>query len=574
MISYRGIRIMHKTVFLSLALYLSILGIGYAAEIQVSVDRNPVNLNDSFQIIFSSQASPDGSPDFAPLEENFEILNRQHGSTASWSNGESSRTEQWVLQVMAKHSGDLLIPPIAFGADSSKPISVKVTEEDQSAKPNDELFLEVQASPEQPYVQSQVLLTVKIFRRVQIVQATLSEPEIKDAVIEKLTEDNTYSTQVNHVDYVVTERKYAIFPQQSGVFSIAPLTLVAQVQDASGQAGIYGFFNRRALETKRVSSKAITLNVLPAPSQQDNGNWLSAEALELSDQWSDDSLQVTVGEPLTRTLTLTAKAATVGQLPELVGSTGIDGIKIYPDQPQLREDKSADGLSAFRQEKLAYIANAAGEFKLPAIQIDWFNSKTGKRETARIGEKIIKAMPAAENPDIAPAPANPPVSASAPLVPPAAAAASDDDHFWRWLSALLGLGWATTLLWIFRRSPAVKVEKAPLPVRPEQEAGALEKALKQACAGNDRQQAKQVLLQWGKSQFGCNSLTALANQCPPALAGQITALNDRLYSAQIEDWQGQALWQAFLDHKLRQSAQRKSATATPSALEPLYKLDR
>jgi hypothetical protein len=72
-------------------------------------------------------------------------------------------------------------------------------------------------------------------------------------------------------------------------------------------------------------------------------------------------------------------------------------------------------------------------------------------------------------------------------------------------------------------------------------------------------------------QFSCNSLTTLAENCPGPLAHQIMVLNGYLYSSQPQDWQGQALWQAFVDTKLRQAADKKSP-ATDSALEPLYKL--
>ena len=79
------------------------------------------------------------------------------------------------------------------------------------------MFLDVKATPEQPYVQSQVLYTLRLYRRVDIAQAELSEPELTDAVVEKLGEDSNYNTVVNGVSYLVTERKYAIFPQKSGV---------------------------------------------------------------------------------------------------------------------------------------------------------------------------------------------------------------------------------------------------------------------------------------------------------------------------------------------------------------------
>ena len=55
------------------------------------------------------------------------------------------------------------------------------------------------------------LYTVRLYRRVDVAQAELSEPELADAVIEKLGEDSNYNTVVNGVSYLVTERKYAIF---------------------------------------------------------------------------------------------------------------------------------------------------------------------------------------------------------------------------------------------------------------------------------------------------------------------------------------------------------------------------
>ena len=242
-----------------------------------------------------------------------------------------------------------MIPPIAFGSDLSKPLKISVTYAPQpSSQTSDELFLEVSASPEKPYVQSQVIYVLKVFRRVQIAQASLADPEIKDAVVEKLGDDSTYSTQINGLDYWVTERKYAIFPQQSGVFTIAQVTLNAEVISHQ-RPHFNGFFNQQITQAKRVSSQAITLNVQAVPKNFDHPQWLSAESLHLEEHWSNNALQTQAGEPLTRTLTLVAKGATVGQLPELVGQWAVDGVKSYPDQPVLKEDKQSDGLLASRE---------------------------------------------------------------------------------------------------------------------------------------------------------------------------------------------------------------------------------
>lgn len=545
-------------------LLLLMAALAGAAEIQVAVDRNPVSLNDSFLITFTASEEPDGSPDFAPLQQNFEILNQQRSSNSSWVNGQSSRIEQWIISVMAKQPGEVLIPPIAFGADSSKPLTITVSENQDIQQANDDLFLDVIATPDKPYVQSQVLYTLKLYRRVHITQASLNEPEIKDALVEKLGEDSNYTTQIKGVDYWVTERKYAIFPQQSGVFTIAPLMLNAEVVN-SQPPRFNGFFNRQTTETRRVSSKAITLNVQAVPTSFKGAAWLSAESLQLAEQWSGSSLQTKVGEPLTRTLTLTAKGTTVGQLPELFGQTGIDGIKTYPDQPVLKEDKQSDGLTAIREEKIAFIPSKPGDYTLPALEITWFNTKTRQVEVARLPAVTIKAL--ASNETTAKQPAA--LSVDSPAEQKAISAspvAGEDARLWQWLSAALALGWALTLIRLYRRPVATSAKAEPTDSS-SPNAG-MEKNLKRACWGNNPQAAKQALLQWGRARFGADNLGAIAQHCAEPLSDEIMALSRHLYSGRQQDWNGKVLWQAFGGAATVQSAK----SSPDDGLEPLYKL--
>ncbi|MDP3008740.1 MAG: BatD family protein, partial [Methylococcales bacterium] len=326
-----------------------------AADIDTSVDRNPVSIEDSFQILFTTTESPDAAPDFTPLEEDFTILNQNQSSSASWVNGKSSKTIQWTVSVLAKHTGTITIPVIKFGQDTSVAVAVTITPSDNTKAADNsdqDLFLNVEATPASPYLQSQVLYTLRLYRRVDIAQAQLTDPELPDAVVEKLADDSNYATKVNGVDYSVTERKYVIFPQKSGKVTIKPLRLTAEVV-VNARRGFNGLFN--STQTKQVTSKEITLDVKPAPAAFTGSHWLTAEQLEVKQEWSGDFQQMKVGEPLTRTLTLIAKGATVGSLPEL-GATKTDAqLKTYPDQPILKEQKTTDGLLALREEKIAII---------------------------------------------------------------------------------------------------------------------------------------------------------------------------------------------------------------------------
>lgn len=311
--------------------------------INVTFDRNPVVLDESFQIIFTATDTPDSEPDFSPLAQDFEILGQSQSSNSSWVNGQSSKTIQWMVNVMARHAGTLTVPAIAFGSDWSQEATILVTASANNKPGNtdDDLFLEVEATPKNPYLQSQVLYKVRLYRRVDIAQASLSEPELSDAVVEKLGDDSNYNTQVNGVDYLVTERRYAMFPQKSGSAIIKPLVLTAEVMTGS-RSGINGFFRSQITRTRKVSSKPVTLEVLPIASGFTGQHWLPAEQLVLKEEWSGDPLHMKAGEPLTRTLTLLAEGATVGQLPEINNSDAglrLSEVKFYPDQPVLQEQK-------------------------------------------------------------------------------------------------------------------------------------------------------------------------------------------------------------------------------------------
>ena len=559
-------RFIASLVFFLLLLLILAPQSTFAADINVSVDRNPVGLDESFQIIFTATESPDDDPDFSPLEQDFYILSQSNSSSSSWINGKSSKTILWTLNVMAKQAGNLAIPPVKFGNDISQFSTILVTENTPKKAVNtgEDLFIEVEAAPKNPYIQSQVSYTLRLYSKVDISQARLNEPELADAVIERLGEDSNYNTQVNGVNYSVTERKYAIFPQKSGQLTIKPLVLTAEVLTTS-RPGFNGFFNSQMTKTKRVESKAITLDVKPAPASFNGKHWLSAEQLVLKQEWSGDIQQMKVGEPLTRTLTLLAKGTTVGQLPELNSTNTNDQLKAYPDQPVLHEQKKADGLLAFREEKCALIPSKAGSYTLPAIEIPWFNTKSQKMEIARIPETTLTTIAVTGTQPAANAPA---VMSATPLKVETGPVikSRQQPNIWLWVSAFLAAGWLITVIIFLTKRTVTK----PVIENNDSEINLKEciRNLKNACTDNDAVAAKDALIEWGRQKFNVSNLGALAMFCDARLRDEILYLNHALYGKEIGAWHGKKLFQAFTENKARE----KIVTTEDKSLEPLYRL--
>ena len=556
-------RLIHYKVFILMTLLLISQQI-LATTIQVETDRNPVNLNESFKITFTANETPDDDPDFRSLEQNFSILNQSSGSSSSWINGKSTKILQWSLTVMAKHAGNLMIPAVKFGHDASSALQISVTEAvNNKASTNDEdIFLEVEATSKNIYIQSQVLYTLRLYTRVDLSQARLDEPELADAVIERLGDDSRFNTQVNGLDYSVTERKYAIFPQKSGKLTIKPLTLTAEII-SNNRPNFNGFFNSQATKTKRIESKAISLDVKPAPASFTGKHWLSAQQLVFKQEWSGDIKQLKIGEPLTRTLTLLAKGATVSQLPELNTAISNDQLKAYPDQPVLQEQKKTDGVIAFREEKIALILSQAGDYQLPAIQIPWFNTENQKMEMAEIPETTLTALAGAQ--PVVNTPQITSVNSQAINTTPTINTVPET-NFWMWLSLCLATTWLITVI-VFLKA-RTKSEQLIKDVDVNTDISDAIKALKKACTQNDATAAKNALIAWGNLTFNQSTLGGIADFCDARLRDELLNLNHSLYGQASSEWQGKKLFQAFTENKARQ----KKLLDRDNSLEPLNRL--
>jgi hypothetical protein len=569
-------------------LFLLHAGPVLAAKIEVSLDRNPVPLNESFTLVFSADETPDDDPDFRPLEQDFEVLGQSQSNQFSFSNGHSSRSIEWQVTVMAKKTGTLDIPPIAFGSDRSEPFQVTVIPA-STARRSDaadaEILLEAEAEPKNPYVQAQVIYTVRVLSRTPFGEARLSSPQAADALIEKLDNNAGVSDIVTRhgVRYKMTEIRYAIFPQKSGALRIEPLHLEAQV--SSGGRSLFNPFFNQATRALKVSSDAVELDVRPVPAEFAGKHWLPAENLELEDSWGRQPPRTHSGEPITRTLTLKAQGATVGLLPELNpnASPPANDIKQYPDQPRLNEEKRRDGLSSLRQEKTALIVSQPGTYRMPAVEIPWWNTRTDRLEVARLPERTLTVLPSAHSPapEAPPTPAAPeanptPQPTPAPTAPPATglqpATPAPAGSLWFWLALLCGAGWLATAAawWLSRRPGRARTSSSGPDAAPSERRIAA--AVEHACRANDPLAARRALMTWAAHRWPDApdvGAEELERRCGGELGREIGLLNRRLYGRGGAKWQGQALWRSFRAYV---EADKPVNRTRAAELEPLYKL--
>ncbi|MFM8330861.1 MAG: hypothetical protein ACKN9T_04165 [Candidatus Methylumidiphilus sp.] len=268
------------------------------------------------------------------------------------------------------------------------------------------------------------------------------------------------------------------------------------------------------------------------------------------------------------------QGATLGLLPELGADAALDpSIKVYPDQPALHEDKlPTTGISASRQEKAALIPGKPGQFKLKAVEIPWWNTKTDRMEIARIAERTLpvtgEATAAAAQPAPPPAPAV--GEAVAPVAAPAGNYAAAGAAIWFWLALLFGVGWLGTGLawWLSRRArPTQPIRLPPADSVPKEQPA--RRAVQQACERNDAAAARLALLDWARARWPEMRLVSLAEVADLAetpLAAEIGRLNRSLYGQNAAEWQGEGLWAAVAS-----VGAQPAGKASEAGLEPLYR---
>ena len=276
----RGRRGLTATLTVGLALAMPALAQG--PPVTASVDRVVVRANESFVYVLRAEGPVTGDPEVAQLAAQFDILNAP-SSTRSIGivNGRRSEVYEWQFPLMPKAPGDFTIPALRIGDRQSNPVSVRVLAPESNTGPAADIFMELGAEPEIAYAQAQILFTLRLYNGVTTGRATLTAPEVSgvEAIVEKLGEDSRYQATRGGRDFIVLERRYAVFPQQAGTMTIGPVTFEAMVIPDRG-------FSR----VQRFRSDVLEISVQPAvapPAELAGAAWLPAQRVTLTDDWGD-----------------------------------------------------------------------------------------------------------------------------------------------------------------------------------------------------------------------------------------------------------------------------------------------
>lgn len=487
----------------------------FAASLTAGLDRTSVESGQSVTLTVTAR-DLDGEIDFSVLAKDFDILDTSRSKNVQIINGKTDASLTWRIGLMPKGIGTLTIPSFAIGSTHSTAVElvVKAVDPQNAARQGRDYFVEVEVDNEQPFVQQQVVMTVQVHMANSIIEGSLGAPDVKDAQVERLGKDTNYTTILNERQYQVTERRYAIFPQQSGTFEIPPLRLEAVIRerDSGGSRGL--FSPTRKL---RLDSNGVTLNVRPKPAASRSAWWLPAETLSLSANWTDDPAKARVDEPITRSINLSVKGLHSTQLPTLTPPEILHA-KVYPDQADVRNDVLSDSVVSYRTDKWVIIPRKAGPLELPEIRLEWYDTIKNQIRSAVVPVETIDVQPALSTEKV-PTPerkglttpseaidaGKSPVLVNEMQSTTANPVVLDETVqttfvWWPWITALAVAGWLVTLV-MWRLSARGKILHTPKPRSVNTSRIASFVALEQACAKRDPREISQAALNWAAQQW-------------------------------------------------------------------------
>ncbi len=577
----------------------------FAQSVKAYVDRNSVMVDETLQLIVETDKASSGeSPDWGVLGSDFDVLDTAQSQQTSIVNLRTTSLVRWIATLAPKRTGALTIPPIRVGAYRSDPIQVTVNEPNHTRETHDsrEIFLEAEVDSSSPYLQGQVLLTLRLASAISVQEGRLDEPEIDWGIVERIGKDASYESTRNGRTYHITERRYVITPQKSGVHVIPPILFSGTVQDGRTRGTLFdelfgnrpGRLSRDLFQTSRsihLRSPKIVLTVKELPSGLNGRMWLPAKELTLTETWSADPKILKMGDPLTRTVMIRAKGQRGEQLPELTLPTQ-SIVKMYPDKASTQTDFDGKWVLGSREEKYVLVPIQPGTVTLPAIHIPWWNIESSRWEEARLPEHTLTVVgppqPASSERSLSSVPAFPdtaagndrpdlessmlgmsPISESAMPIP------------WPWIAGVCLTMWLVTLaVWWRDRQRKYGLNNA-IGRNDDRQLESERKAMqgvKAACLEQSAEKTRSALLQWASvKQAGrpCRSLGMVArilSQPVPdqtEISAAIWSLDRILYTTpgKQQTWDGRRFWEIV---KPAMTAKPQKSHKQETVLPPLY----
>lgn len=264
------------------------------------------------------------------------------------------------------------------GQSVTQPSNGKITAKD--------LFITVSANKTRVYEQEPIVLTYKIYTRVNLTQLSGRMPDLKGFLIQEvpLPKNKTFSVESYKGENYQTTKwcQYVMFPQQTGKLKIPSIKFDGIVAVSNPNIDPFdAFFNGNpnfAEVKKSIIAPSLTLNVakLPTPKPTDfsgaAGNFKISSAILTPKPRTNENLSVRLAISGTGNMKLITA-------PKL--NLGAD-FEVFPAKLTDKTTLTANGMSGTMYYDYVVVPHQKGNYTLPAINLVYFSTASNSYETA------------------------------------------------------------------------------------------------------------------------------------------------------------------------------------------------
>lgn len=398
--------IMKKILFFSLLLFATAVTKAEDVSFTASAPEAVPN-GQTFQLVYSINATAKELR--IPEIFDFEIVAgpfQSKNSSTQIINGSitHSTSLRFTYTLIPKKEGTFTIPVATIMVDkqkySSNTLTIKVLPADEEVAPsnnssntapktqavtNDNLFIRTIVSHKNVYEQEYILVTYKIYTRVDLVNIDkVKFPDFKDFLMQEidLPKDKQFALEnYNGKNYnTITLRQVLLYPQRSGTLEIEKMTCdaIVRVRNNRPSRSIFDdFFDTYQEIVKPIASNTEKIEVKALPSGKPAGFSGATGTFTLSS--SINKTELTTNESVTIKLKISGNGnIKLIKNPEIKFPADFE---VYDPKVENNFTNTTAGVSGTKTIEYLAIPRHSGTFTIPPIEFSYFDTKSKTYKT-------------------------------------------------------------------------------------------------------------------------------------------------------------------------------------------------
>ena len=373
--------------------------------ITLSTDSQSVYLGDTVVIEMQSVELTE-TADISPLFQNADLIRETTGTRIAVVNGRVVEIKVRRMDFQPRREGKIRFGPLQgdtlSGSVSSNVLTVEVLPaiQEQWLPDDNDLQISIQLQSDgqptasntkkvgfSPYVGQQIILDITLKHRYAIANEKVVLPsfngfDVYEVFSQRRTTQAAESDTPdnNKPDWRIIQWRYHLFAQRSGAIEIEPVSWTGTLIRTQTQRAQ---FNQ--------TQPALQFDIKAAT--QTHSWWLPASTVSLSEHWSKDPRELTAGDELYRTITLTANNVLANHLPQIqpLESRAISSTLIGQTRQQKLIGNQIEAIATFRYR---LVAQSPIPVFLDTVRVAWFDTKSSQaRETIIPARRINVGLP-------------------------------------------------------------------------------------------------------------------------------------------------------------------------------------